>query len=81
MLLDAPILLFGDASLVATGLWGMWPAGLVNLQQASDALLGLACFSMFALLVKAYVGQGRPRELPSRGNVGTLGAFLIVSGL
>ena len=81
MLLDAPILLFDDSSLVATGLWGMWPHGLVNLQQASDALLGLACVSMFALLVRAHVGQGRPRELPSRGNVGTLGAFLIVCGL
>jgi signal transduction histidine kinase/FixJ family two-component response regulator len=81
MLLDAPILLFGDSSLVVTGLWGMWPPGLVNLQQASDALLGLACLSIFVLLVRAYVGQGRPRELPSRGNVGTLGAFLIVCGL
>jgi len=81
MLLDAQIFLLGDSRLGATGLWGIWSPGLVDLQQASNALLGLACLSIFALIVRAYVRQGRPCDLPSRGSVGTLGALLVVCGL
>jgi signal transduction histidine kinase/FixJ family two-component response regulator len=81
MRLDAQILLFGDWRLGAIGHWGMRARGLVDPQQASNALLGFACLSIFALIVRAYRRQGRPADLPSRRSVGMMGAFLVVCGL
>jgi signal transduction histidine kinase/ActR/RegA family two-component response regulator len=80
MLLDAQIFLCGDSSLGAPGHWEIWPPGLVDLQQASNVLLGLACLFNFTLIVRAYLGQGRPSDRPSRASVGTLGAFLVICG-
>jgi signal transduction histidine kinase len=54
---------------------------LVTLQQASDALLAIGCMSIGSVMVWIYAIGRRPREVPSRALIWSLGVLLVVSGL
>jgi hypothetical protein len=69
---------------VSTGLLRLGQGGmpwLVTLQQASDALLAIGCMSIGSVMVWIYAIGRRPREVPSRALIWSLGVLLVVSGL
>jgi signal transduction histidine kinase/FixJ family two-component response regulator len=80
MLLNALLQVSASSCSATATLWGLWRPGFSTLQQASDALLGLAGLSSCALLIKAYLMFSRRRAVPSRKSVWLLGALLVICG-
>jgi len=82
MFMDVPIRILGDPRFAATWIRGSLGPDFAGLHRASDALLALACLSIATVIFRSSLRQRRAgSEVPSRGSMWLLGAFLVVCGV
>jgi signal transduction histidine kinase/ActR/RegA family two-component response regulator len=78
--LDAHIQIFERGNFWTAWLWHDGSSNFVGVHQASHALLALTCLWICVVIFRSYFPWHRPRDVPSRGNIYTLGVVLFFCG-